>query len=92
MNADAVRDEAARLARAGRKIDAIKLVRERGGLGLKEAKAYVEALDRGPSAPAILPDRPLRSNAEQKSSSNFPLLALLLFLIVLAGYLYLRSR
>ncbi len=33
--------------RAGRKIDAIKLYRQRDGSGLKEAKPAVEALDAG---------------------------------------------
>jgi ribosomal protein L7/L12 len=32
---------------AGRKIEAIKLLRERTGLGLKEAKDAIEALERG---------------------------------------------
>jgi ribosomal protein L7/L12 len=32
---------------AGRKLEAIKLVRERTGLGLKEAKDAIEALERG---------------------------------------------
>lgn len=36
--------EARELARAGRKIEAIKLVRERTGLDLKSAKEYVERL------------------------------------------------
>jgi ribosomal protein L7/L12 len=35
------------LLRAGKKIDAIKLVREQTGLGLKEAKDAVEAIERG---------------------------------------------
>jgi ribosomal protein L7/L12 len=39
-----VDDEARRLVAAGSKIEAIKLVRERTGLGLKEAKDYVERL------------------------------------------------
>jgi len=39
-----VDDEARRLVAAGSKIEAIKLVRERNGLGLKEAKEYVERL------------------------------------------------
>ena len=40
---------------AGDKIGAIKVVRERTNLGLKEAKDYVEALERGesPSVPAL---------------------------------------
>lgn len=36
-------DEVRALARAGRKIDAIKLLRERSQLGLVEAKQWVEA-------------------------------------------------
>ena len=39
-----VDDEARRLVAAGSKIEAIKLVRESNGLGLKEAKDYVERL------------------------------------------------
>jgi hypothetical protein len=38
-------EEAAHLMVAGQKIQAIKLVREKTGLGLAEAKAYVEALE-----------------------------------------------
>ena len=37
-----VNDEARRLLHAGKLIEAIKLVRERTGMGLKEAKDYVE--------------------------------------------------
>jgi ribosomal protein L7/L12 len=40
------RDVAGLLA-AGKKIEAIKLARQQTGLGLKEAKDYVEALERG---------------------------------------------
>ncbi len=40
-------DEARRLSASGKKIQAIKLVPERTGIGLAEAKAYVEALDAG---------------------------------------------
>jgi hypothetical protein len=39
-------EEIRELIRQNRKIDAIKLVRERTGLGLKEAKDAVEALER----------------------------------------------
>lgn len=45
-------DDVSMLARAGRKIEAIKRVRELTGCGLKEAKDYVESLDRFGSAPA----------------------------------------
>ncbi len=40
-------DQIRQLARAGKKIEAIKLVREQTGLGLKEAKDAVEAIERG---------------------------------------------
>jgi ribosomal protein L7/L12 len=41
------------LLAGGNKIGAIKLVRERTGLGLKEAKDYVEALEAGRAPPPI---------------------------------------
>ncbi len=107
MNPDTIRHDVERLARAGRKIEAIKLVRERAGLGLKEAKAFVEALERGlsttgpsaptpPAAPSMpslpsLPDRPLHSTAEQKAPSNVLLFLVIGMLIVLLGYLYLDA-
>jgi ribosomal protein L7/L12 len=40
-------DQIQQLTRAGKKIEAIKLVREQTGLGLKEAKDAVEAIERG---------------------------------------------
>jgi ribosomal protein L7/L12 len=40
------------LTEAGRKIEAIKLFRERTGAGLKEAKDAVEAIERGQAPPA----------------------------------------
>jgi ribosomal protein L7/L12 len=53
--------EALRILRDGNKIAAIKLVRERTGLGLKEAKDVVEAAERGerqriPATPAAAAD------------------------------------
>ena len=42
-------DQIQQLLRDGKKIDAIKLVREQTGLGLKEAKDAVEAIERGES-------------------------------------------
>lgn len=41
---DAIDPEVERRLRAGEKIDAIRFVRERKGLGLKQAKEYVEAV------------------------------------------------
>ena len=97
VNPDTIRSEVERLARAGKKIDAIKLVRERTGLGLKEAKEFVESLDqrvtemhstKTHSITPPPPDRPLYANAEQKAPSNFLLFLVIGLLIVLLGYLY----
>lgn len=44
-------DEALALVRARRKIEAVKLVRERTGMGLAEAKDTVDALEEGRSVP-----------------------------------------
>lgn len=49
--------EVQRLTRAGQKINAIKLVREKTGWGLKESKDYVDALEAGSPTPPI-PSRP----------------------------------
>jgi large subunit ribosomal protein L7/L12 len=46
-----VKEQALELVRARNKIEAIKLVRERTGLGLKEAKDQVEAWERESGGP-----------------------------------------
>ena len=51
-------DEIAELIRQGRKIEAIKLLRESTGIGLKEAKDYVEQLMAG-TVPEITTDTTL---------------------------------
>jgi ribosomal protein L7/L12 len=43
--------EVQQLLQQGQKIQAIKLVRERSNVGLKEAKAYVDGLERGEAPP-----------------------------------------
>lgn len=48
---EAVDEEVRRLAQGNRKIEAIKLIREKKGLGLKQAKEYVEALEKGNMPP-----------------------------------------
>ena len=55
---DGVRLEATRVLNTDGKIRAIKFVREKKGLGLAQAKAYVEALDTGGN-----PDQAARSQA-----------------------------
>jgi ribosomal protein L7/L12 len=44
QRAQQMSEEVQRLAATGRKIEAIKLLREKGGLGLKEAKELVDRL------------------------------------------------
>jgi ribosomal protein L7/L12 len=44
LEADALQDEIVRLVRANRKIEAIKLYRERTGVGLAEPKDFVDRL------------------------------------------------
>lgn len=56
----AVDQEVLRIVAAGRKIEAIKFVREKTGLGLAEAKAYVDALEAGRD-PRQMPVTPRRS-------------------------------
>jgi Ribosomal protein L7/L12 C-terminal domain len=70
-------EDARRLAFGGQKIQAIKLVRERTGVGLAEAKAYVEALVAGHNpaeAIATVPTRP--------RSTAIPLIGVVLLLII----------
>jgi len=55
-------DRIGQLARSGKKIDAIKLLREQTHLGLKEAKDAVEAIERG-ELPTITIDQRARSVA-----------------------------
>lgn len=49
----ATREDMFSLLQEGRKIEAIRLYREQTGAGLAEAKAAVEALERGVSPPAL---------------------------------------
>ena len=51
--ADGMHERVRQLARSGQVIEAIKVVREQTGLGLKEAKEYVERLE--PNAPKAKP-------------------------------------
>lgn len=54
-------DEIAELIRQGRKIEAIKLLRESTGIGLKDAKDYVEQLMAG-TVPEIVHEPTLESD------------------------------
>jgi ribosomal protein L7/L12 len=52
-------DQVRELVRAGRKIEAVKLVRERTGLGLREALQAVEAVEAGGRLPDVKRPRPV---------------------------------
>lgn len=79
-------DEARRLAFAGQKIQAIKLVREQTGIGLAEAKAYVEALEAGSDPTAAAATRLASQQQRQRArSGGIPLVALLVFVLIAAA-------
>lgn len=67
----------------GRKIEAIKIYREQSGVGLKQAKEAVEALQRG-EAVALDPVTPAQPESSQGCS-----LPLLLLLLLVGGGIYL---
>ena len=77
---DGVRLEATRLLNSDGKIEAIKFVREKKGLGLAQAKAYVEALSAGTN-----PDAAARS---VPASSGGGCAAILAFLVLAAATLF----
>lgn len=67
-------DEVVALAGTGRKIEAIKLLRQEQGLGLREAKEIVDALD--------LPAQAIRPSAGREDRGGFRLLVMLVLLVV----------
>ena len=77
----ALSEEARGLLTMGQKIAAIKLVRDRTGAGLKEAKDYVDALEAGESPPLPPPG--------VKKTQNVGC-ALLVLLLVVAAVLGMR--
>jgi hypothetical protein len=85
---DPVADEARQRLLVESKIDVIKFVRERTGIGLAEAKAYVEALQAGQA-----PNTAAAAASRTKSNGCTPILVFFLALIVgLAAFMFLRSR
>jgi hypothetical protein len=70
--------EVGQLLAAGHKIQAIKLVRERTGAGLSQAKTYVETIEAG-RVPLPLPVQPLQPPAPSSSGLG------LWFAILFAG-------
>ncbi len=72
--------EAIRLTTAGQKIQAIKFIREKTGMGLAEAKAYVEALERGQH-----PAQAAHTTAATRTSRSGCLTMVLLLILAGAG-------
>jgi ribosomal protein L7/L12 len=66
--------EISSIVAGGNKIEAIKRVRERTGMGLKEAKDYVEALPAGGPLP-VLPSRSSTPPADATSMADVHALA-----------------
>ncbi len=58
------------MAARGEKIEAIKMVREMTGLGLKEAKDYVEALPNAPSMMVVARQMVMASSAQAGGSAS----------------------
>jgi hypothetical protein len=87
----AVDPEVRQLVNAGRKIEAIKVVRGKTGMGLKEAKDYVDAVESGgaviTASAAVRPGEPGVRLGEQKQTS--PITKIAVTLIVVAGLLWL---
>jgi ribosomal protein L7/L12 len=81
----------------GNKIEAIKLYRAATGVGLKEAKDAVEAMDIGPGSMSLptpgLPqsNAPLPTNAAMKSGCFGMVLAVAIPATIALGVLYARS-
>lgn len=72
-------DEVITLAARGRKIDAIKLLREQEGLGLAEAKQIVDGID---------VDMPSTTSGGREESSTGRLLLILVVLFAGLGAFY----
>ena len=77
--------EVRRLVETGHKIEAIKLVRQQTGLGLKEAKDQVDALARHLNA-----GRPPAANSPKGGQAA--VLAIFLLLVALGWYFWWRGK
>ena len=67
-------------AKSGRKIEAIKLLRAETGLGLKEAKHFVEALNRGEDPGAVI--APPAMQEEGGASGFIKMVAAIIVLVI----------
>jgi hypothetical protein len=83
-SSDGVRLEATRLLNSEGKIHAIKFVREKKGLGLAQAKAYVEALNAGGN-----PDEAARSVPAARGGCG---LFVFLVLVAIGMFIWFAAR
>ncbi len=75
----------------GKKIDAIKLVRERTGMGLAEAKSYVEALETGRNPAEAAAHGTPAATQPRSSRTALVIMALLFIVALLAAFALLNS-
>jgi hypothetical protein len=84
-------DEARRLVSAGSKIEAIKFVRAQTGMGLAEAKTYVEALQAGRD-PGHLPPMVPPVPSGSRSLGGVVMVIVLALVIAVLVWNFLRAR
>jgi hypothetical protein len=83
--------EAKQLVASGQKIQAIKLVREKTGVGLAEAKAYVEALEAGRNPAAAAASVTTLPHAAAARSSGMGISTVLLIIIAILAAIVIAS-
>ena len=86
--APAGHDDVRQLVLQGRKIDAIKLYRERTGVGLKEAKDDVEAMAAGRAVPARTSAGTSSAPAASSNTGCLVVAVVILIGLVALGYIY----
>jgi hypothetical protein len=87
-SADAIDAEIRQLARNGRKIEAIRLLRENSDLGLKEAKDYVEGMEQGLPQPRLdLAPRPSGNKTTVTPRGCLTVLAIVALIVLMVLWL-----
>lgn len=86
------------LLQQGRKIEAIKLVKDSSNIGLKEAKEYIESLEESPHSnhnhqhtprnTATSVESPARGIEDQSKKRKFPILTLFIIALVIVFIIY----
>ena len=90
------------LLQQGRKIEAIKLVKDSSNIGLKEAKEYIESLEESPRSDphsnhnhqhtprntATSVESPARGIEDQSKKRKFPILTLFIIALVIVFVIY----